>query len=196
MNKLKTLLSIAAIAFAANATADCVVTSEYIVKASKKEALPEIGCDLNYYIKDTSLRKGVPSSKANLTYLITFSNQEDLTAIDLSELNQRYKVSLRLENNPNLTTLKLGELKNFNTISLKGSAIKDVRFLENITSGSIYSTTEKYDITENKQYSRFTHFPNDETSNFCKALKSRKVKFVQHKINQRNAEKSCNIERD
>lgn len=192
MKQIKTLFSLAAIVFAANASADCVVTSDYMKAAAKKEALPNIGCDLDYYIKDMSLRKGVPAYRANLTMFVTFDNQPELEKIDFTGMNPHFSYNLRLENNANLTTLDVADLEVFDQVSFKNSAITDLTFFENVRKSNIYTTNAKIDKTEDKRYSKILKFPK-EGSNFCNGIKSGAIKFHQHEINQTNAEKACKI---
>lgn len=184
----KQIITLATLAFASQSFAECVIDSKFIEQSWKKENIPTLDCpDMDITVMNSSYKSRYAQFgrvKKDITIMIFPETEEQKSAIkriDLSELPTDHAYSLYINDNHNLEELKIGEIKRFKQLHMKGNKIDDVRFLESITSGEIY-------ITENIKY-----FPKKD-SPFCEAMKNRQLAFNQNDTNVRNGKIACGIE--
>lgn len=157
MKLIKPLLSTIMFCFAASASAQCVVTSEYLTAVSIKKDIPELDCKVKGYIKDRTLR----NFDSKQMFTVSIRNNAEITKVDLSGLDSALEYTANFTGSENLEELEIGYITRFGTLSLQGTKITDLRFLENVTNANIFTN-------------QVTHFP-DDSSPFCESVKAGKA---------------------
>ncbi|MEL0629946.1 hypothetical protein [Psychromonas aquatilis] len=176
MNKItKTIIGLSISLSAALANAECVVDGEYLKSLAKKETPKEIGCDVELFVNDSSLKK-----YSSDRFMLMSMKDHNVEVLDLTDMDSSLMYSINMSGNTKLKEIKLGDITRISKLTFNDSKITDLTFLSDINSVRIITNTN------------IKKFP-DEDSKFCDGAKSYKIDIT-GKENKAAMIEACDIE--
>ena len=178
-NTIKTIIGFAALIAASSASAKCVVDGDYLKSLAKKENPAQIaGCDVNFFINDSSLKQFDPSD----SFFLMTMGKNNMEVLDLRSADSSMLYMLSLKDSTELKEIKLGDIKRISTLDITGTKITDISFLEDLP--AVVVKTDQV----------ITKFP-DKDSVFCKGVYPEKVSTGYDK-NTAALFKACGVKQD